>query len=252
MSDETIIGTGISAISTVEKYNDLFSQGDLCFWKCEYKKAKEHFQAALNQPSISLLDSARCYNSLGAVNAKLKNYEEALNSYHRQLDLLLQLETSEKKENDIAKCNMSIGKIYWLKQEYTRAIDCYNKVLAIVRTITLAPDLTSNIHKDLANLYTKTQQFDLALVHFEKALNIDRHQLREHHPKLGQTYANIGVMYYSQQDYEKALNYFEQALTTWRKSLLSTHVYIESMEKTIRTVQSKIPTVQPEPSMYIP
>jgi tetratricopeptide (TPR) repeat protein len=252
MSDETIIGTGISAISTVEEYNDLFSQGDLCFWKCEYEKAKEHFQAVLNQPSISLLDSVRCYNSLGAVDAKLQNYEEALNSYNRQLDLLLQLETSEKKENDIAKCSMSIGKIYWLKQDYARAIECYKKVLASVPTITLAPDLTSNIHKDLANLYTKTRQFDLALVHFKEALDIDCHQLGDDHPKLGQTYSNMGVMYYSQQDFKNALNYFEQALTTWRKSLLSTHVYIESMEKTIRTVQSKIRTVQSEPSMYIP
>ncbi|CAF4219102.1 unnamed protein product, partial [Adineta steineri] len=40
-------------------------------------------------------ESARCYNSLGAPNAKSQNYKEALDNYHKQLDILLELEPSE-------------------------------------------------------------------------------------------------------------------------------------------------------------
>jgi tetratricopeptide (TPR) repeat protein len=240
MSDKNISDSTITVTTSVEKYNDLFSQGDLLFWKCEYEKAKEHFQILLNQPSISQLDLVRCYNSLGAVNAKLQNYGEALNNYHEQLDILLKFETSNKKESDIAKCYMSIGKVYWLKQDYALAIDSYRKALDIVSTIVVASDLRSNIYKDLANLFTKTKEFDSAIMHFDKALAIDREQLRENHPKFGQTYADMGAMYYSQRDYKQALNYFMKARETWQKSLASTHIYIESVEKTIRTVQSKL------------
>ncbi|CAF1179344.1 unnamed protein product [Adineta steineri] len=236
MSDENVTATTTS----VEKYNDLFSQGDLWFWKCEYKKAKEHFQTILNQPSLNLLDLARCYSSLGAVNAKLQNYEEALNNYHEQLDILLKLDMSEQKENNIAKCNMSIGKIYWLKEDYVRAIEYYKKTLLESSISIVSHDLISNIHKGLANLYTKTREFDLARMHFENALQRDCHQLGKDHPKFGQTYANMGAMYYAKQDYQEAMNYFKQARETWLKSLPSSHVYIESMEKTICTVQSKL------------
>ncbi|CAF1367167.1 unnamed protein product [Adineta steineri] len=236
MSDEDVTATTTS----VEKYNDLFSQGDLWFWKCEYKKAKEHFQTILNQPSLSLLDLARCYSSLGAVNAKLQNYEEALNNYHEQLDILLKLDMSEQKENNIAKCNMSIGKTYWLKEDYVRAIEYYKKTLLESSISIVSHDLISNIHKGLANLYTKTREFDLARMHFENALQRDCHQLGKDHPKFGQTYANMGAMYYAKQDYQEAMNYFKQARETWLKSLPSSHVYIESMEKTICTVQSKL------------
>jgi len=241
MSDANINETGTTV---VEKHNDLFSQGDLLYWKCEYEKAKEHFQLVLKQPSISLLDSARCYNSLGAANAKLKNYKEALTNYHKQLAILIKLKIPNTTQDDIAKCYMSIGMVYWLKREYDAAIDYHKKALAALPTITPAPDLTSNIYKNLANLYTKTNEFDSALTYFEKALEIDRHHLREDHLKFGQTYANIGVMYDSKQDYKQALDYFVKARETWLKSLPSSHIYIESMEKTIRTVQSKL-------SMYI-
>ncbi|CAF0837909.1 unnamed protein product [Adineta steineri] len=247
MADENIMDATTPVVTAVEQYNDLFSQGDFWFWKCEYEKAKEHFETVLNQSSINLLDLARCFGSLGAVNAKLQNYNEALENYHKQLDILRNLKNSEQKENDIAKCNMSIGKICCFQQDYAQAIGYYKDALMILPTITLPSDITSDIHKDLANLYTKTEEFELALAHFEHALDLDHHILREDHPKFGQTYANMGVMYYAKQDYQQALSHFKQARETWLRSLPSTHIYIESMEKTIRTVQSKLDQVPVTP-----
>ncbi|CAF0957796.1 unnamed protein product [Adineta steineri] len=244
MSDTNMTGAATSLTVAVEKSNDPFGPGDLLYWKCEYEKAKEYFQAVLNQPAITLIESARCCNSLGATNAKLQNYEEALDNYHKQLNLLLKLQTSEKITNDIIKCYMSIGKVYCLKQDYVEAINYYNRALGLVLTITSASDLKSTIYKDLANLYTKTQKFDLATKYFTKALEIDQQQLGEDHPKFGQTYANMGAMCCRQENYEQALDYFLKAREIWEKSLTSSHIYVESMNKTIQKVQSKL-------SMYI-
>ncbi|CAF3259244.1 unnamed protein product [Rotaria sp. Silwood2] len=240
MSDENIIGTSTTAAVPPKTCNDLFSQGDILFWQCEYEKAKEYFEQILNQPSITLIHSARCYNSLGAVNAELKNYDEALNNYHKHLAILEKLETPETRKSDIAKCHISIGKIYSLKEDYVGAIDWYQQALSVLSTINSSSDLISNIHHDLANLYTKTKQFDLAEKHFTTALEMDRQQLEEDHPKFGQTYANMGVMYYCQEDYKQALKYFFEAQRTWQKFLPASHVYIDSMEKTIRKVESKL------------
>lgn len=244
MSDENVTSISTSATVTASKCDDPFGQGDLLFWTCEYGKAKEHFQSILNQSTVSRIDSARCYCSLGASNAKLKEYEEAINSYHKQLDILRKLEPSEKTTTDMIKCYTSIGKIYCFKQDYVAAIDYYKQALDLVPTITSTSDFISNIYKDLANLYVKAQKFDLATNYFTKALEIDHEQLGQYHPKVGQTYANMGGMYYHQQDYKQALSCFLKAYEVWEKSLGPLHIYTESMSKQIRIIESKL-------SMYL-
>lgn len=135
--------------------NDVFCEGDLLFWRCEYGKAREYFQEILNEQAISSENLARCYNSLGAANAKLQNYEKAITNYHSRLDVLMKSEISTRKEGDIAECYMSIGMIYWLQHDYTRALYCHEQALEALPTPELSPDLISNIYKNLANLYTK-------------------------------------------------------------------------------------------------
>ncbi|CAF1167982.1 unnamed protein product [Adineta ricciae] len=229
-----------AAIASAQNHTDMFSQGDLLFWRCEYAQAKQYFETILNQSSATPVELARCYHSLGATNAKLKNYAEALKNHEKELETLLKLETSDKIVTDTAKCYMSIGKIHCLTLNNAEAINWYKQALDLRTIITLDFDLISNIYKDLANLYTRTHDFEQAMSYFTKALDIDREQLRENHPKFGQTYANMGAMYYQQHDYKKALEYFLKANDIWQKSLASTHAYCESMGKTIRQVERKL------------
>ncbi|CAF3441066.1 unnamed protein product, partial [Rotaria sp. Silwood2] len=151
MFDENTSKSLTTTVSSDKQQNDLFSRGDLFYWKCQYEKAKKHFQTVLLQPSISLIDSARCYSSLGTVNTKLQNYEEALNNYHKQLDILKQLKVPNKAEGDIAKCFMSIGMIYWLQHDYAKALDYQKQALDILSTTTPIHDLTSKVYKNIAN-----------------------------------------------------------------------------------------------------
>lgn len=223
-----------------ENQNSLFRHGDFLFWKCEYQKAKEVFEEILLDPSITALDLARCYSSLGAANAKLNNYDEAINNYNQQLELLKRLPTTNKTKSNTAKCYMSIGMIYSLKNQYSEAINRHEEALLILSEIPQATDLLSNIYQNMANLYTRANNFDKALFYFEKALKFDGQHFSENHAKFGQTYANIGALYYAKQDYLKALHCFKRARDSWQKSLSPNHMCIESMENTIRNVESKL------------
>ncbi|CAF3393604.1 unnamed protein product, partial [Rotaria sp. Silwood2] len=240
MSDEDISKSATTAASSDKEPIDLFGPGDHLYSNHEYEKAKEHFQMILNLSSISAIDSARCYSSLGAINIKLQNYEEALKNYDEQLKILIQWKTQNKTEGDIAKCFMSIGMIYWLQYDYAQALNYQKQALDILSTTTPIHDLTSKVYKNIANLYAKTKEFDSALMYFEKALEMDHQNPKEDHLEFGQTYADIGAMFYLKQDYKQALDYFVKARETWLKSLEASHTYIKSLEKTINTVQSKL------------
>jgi tetratricopeptide (TPR) repeat protein len=103
-----------------------------------------------------------------------------------------------------------------------------------------SPSRISAVHKNMANIYTNAKKFDLALEHFQRALEIDRRHDPENHLQFGQTYANMGTMYQSKKNYNEALVHFEKARETWLKTLLPTHLSIEKIEKTICKVKSKL------------
>jgi tetratricopeptide (TPR) repeat protein len=230
--------TKIGIASAIQNRNDRFSAGDWLYWKCEFTKSREHFQAVLKQPSVSASDSARCFKSMGAVEVELKNYEEALNIYKKQLDILMKCD-SPSRDEDIMTCYVSVGKVYWLKSDYDQSIAYHHRALNFAQSAMQSPSRISAIHKNLANIYTNTKAFDLALEHFQRALQIDYEYLQKDHLQFGQTYANMGTMYESKQNFIEALDYFEKARETWLKTLAPTHPYVEKIEKTIRKVKSK-------------
>ena len=246
MTDENISKGVTTATNSNKRQNDLFSYGDHLYWKGEYDAAKEHFKKVLR---TLLIDSARCHSSLGAVNAKLQHYEDALKSYqtqldvlkdyHEQLHVLNQLEQANETQCAIAECLMSIGTILRLQEEYTKAINYYKQALEHLDAGTPIPNLKSKVYRNIANLYGKIREFDSALEHFEKALELDQNK---DHLAVGQTCADMGAMFYSKHDYKQALDYFLKARETWGKLQEQSQLYIKSLQKTISTVQSKLGT----------
>ena len=230
--------------STIQNEDDILSAGDWLYWKCEFEKAQKHFEAVLNRPSLTASDLARCYKSLSAVEVELKNYDKAINLYNKQLDILQTICDSTSKNEDILKCYILIGKVYWLKSDYDQAITYHHQAIEFAQSFKSSPIGVSDIYKNLANIYTSTKQFDLALEYFEKALQIDDKHLPKNDLQLGQTYANMGAMYLSKQNYKEALKHFEKARETFLKRIPSTHVTIEKIDKTIQKVNFKLSKLQ--------
>ncbi|CAF1265729.1 unnamed protein product [Adineta ricciae] len=213
-----------------------FSAGDWLYWECKYEKARDHFENILKRPSLSTSDTARCYKSLGAVEVELKNHEKALENYRNQFDLLNKSDDSNKNQ-DIMTCLISMGKVYWLKEDYEKAVEYHERAL---HSVTLSTKDISTIHKNLGSIYTSMEQFDLALKNFQEALGIDGKNLGKDHPQIGQTYANMGMMYQSKADYSEALNCLKKAHEIFLKTFLPTHFFVEKLVQTIDKIQSMI------------
>ena len=239
MADEEIHKYSTVKSENSETEIDLLTKGDTLFWQHDYKQAKKCFQNLISRPSLNPIIFARCLNSLGAANVKLENYEDALDNYYEQLDALLKLDISKHQEN-VVKCYMSIGMVYWLTKNWEQAVETYKKALTVLYDGQPDPNLTSEIYKNIANVYTNKHEFNLALEYFEKALEIDRYRLKTDHPDFGQTFANIGAMYNTMEDYQTALHYFRKAYEVWLKSLQPTHIHVQSIETIIRDVQEKL------------
>ncbi|UJR19315.1 hypothetical protein I4U23_022444 [Adineta vaga] len=219
--------------STIQKQDDLFSAGDWSYWGCQYVKAREHFQGVLKQSSLSTFDLSRCYRSLAAVEVELKNYDQAINLYNQQLHILQEIHDTNNQIEEILSCYVSMGKVYWLKSDYDQAIACQHRAIEYAQSYQVSPTRISAMYKNLANIFTNTKEFGIALEYFQKALNIDDKCHPKNYLQIGQTYANIGMMYQSKQNYRKALDYFEKARENLLKILPSTHIAIEKINKTI-------------------
>lgn len=226
--------------SAIQNQDNLFSAGDWLYWKCEFHKAQEHFQAVLEQPTLTASDLARCYKSLAAIKVELKNYDEALEIYNKQLNELQKMCDSNSKNEDIISCYLSIGKVYWLKSEYDQAIAYHHRALAYAQSDKASPICVSSIYKNLANIFTNSKEFIVAMEYFRKALMIDDEQHPKNYLQLAQTYADIAALYQSKQNYHQALNYFAKARENLNQTLPPIHIAIRNINKTIREMELRL------------
>ncbi|CAF1265581.1 unnamed protein product [Adineta ricciae] len=180
----------------------------------------------------------RCYRSLAAVEVELKNYDEAIKLYEQQLDILQKMPDIDNQLEEITSCYISIGKVYWLKSKYDQAIAYQHRALEHIQSYLTSPTQISAVYKNLANIFTNTKEFRIALEYFEKALSIDDECHPKNYLQIGQTYANMGMMYQSKQNYRKALDCFEKARENLLQMLPSTHVAVEKINKTICKIMS--------------
>ncbi|CAF1389471.1 unnamed protein product, partial [Rotaria sp. Silwood1] len=199
-----------SSTTNKDTVNEHVSSGYSLYWKGEYDKARISFTKLINDSSTNDKDAAQCYNALGAIDTELGNYDEAIVNYQSELKLL---KNSNAGYQAIVKSYIAIGTIYWRKYEYDQALFYHQKALDLpFDTTSRQTDAQiSSIYQRIANIYTDKNEYSLAREYFDKALKIDEELLRDNHPKLGKTYANMGAMYNKKHDYEQALNYFTKA-----------------------------------------
>ena len=148
-------------------------------------------------------DIGRVLNSLG-------EYEEAL----RLLNIAHELNLKYRPESgEAATSYNNIGFVYDAQGNYTKALECHNKALAI-RLKVLGenhPD-TATSYNNIGAVYYNQGNYAKALEYYNKALAIELKVLGETHPSTATSYNNIGAVYYNQGNYAKALEYYEKAL----------------------------------------
>jgi eukaryotic-like serine/threonine-protein kinase len=98
-----------------------------------------------------------------------------------------------------------LGKLDESQQLYTRS-------LAILERNSAPPSDIAQVLDDLGKVYTRTQQWPLAKTTFEQALEIDRRELGEDHPRLAAQVSNLALVAQNMGDLKLAESLYRESV----------------------------------------
>jgi serine/threonine protein kinase/Tfp pilus assembly protein PilF len=106
----------------------------------------------------------------------------------------------------------ALGKLRQQQGQFTEAKDLYKRALAISET-TLAPqtDVSAELD-DLAQIYSREQQWGLAEQTYKRALEVDRRVLGENHPRVAMHLHNLAVVAQNMGDLKLAESLYLDAI----------------------------------------
>jgi len=217
-----------------EAGDGIASPGNLLHRQGDNEKARLYFQQVLLDQSLDDLDRARCYRGLAMVATTYHKYDEAIENFQNQLELLTKYEEPE----EIGTAYTFMGEVYLFKNELDKALSYEQKALDILLPLN-APQL-SNVYAIMGTIYMQNKDFSQALEYQEKGLAIDRQSRPENHQIFGITYANMGATYHLSGDYIKALEYYKKARKVYSKTIAPNHPGVLSVEENIRRVERLI------------
>ena len=139
--------------------------------------------------------------------------EDYMADYNRAMNY--QLSALNTTDNDTYKATsyIIIGGIYEKLDDYSKALECYEKSLKIRLSVYGENDeIVANDYERMGQIYFAQDDCSKALEYYEKSLKLDLSFFGENHPSVASGYYNIGYVYFAQGDYSKALEYFEEVL----------------------------------------
>ena len=187
----------------------------------QFNKAEELYIILLEQTSDED-KRAFYYNQLGLVYDSMGEYEKALSSHERSLEI--RKIALPPNHSDLATSYNNIGLVYNNMGEYEKALSSHERTLEI-RKIALPlnhPELAVS-YNNIGLVYGSMGEYTKALSSCERALEIYKIVLPPNHPYLAVSYYNIGSVYYNMGEYEKALSSFERALEIRKIALPPNH-----------------------------
>ena len=92
----------------------------------------------------------------------------------------------------------------------------------------------------MAVVYKAQGEYEKALEHYGKALEVRERVLGSDHPDTAATYNNMALVYKAQGEYEKALDYYERALTVFKAKLGVNHRYTQITQRSVQHLKSLI------------
>ena len=164
----------------------------------------------LDETPKDSVEHARLLNDLGRLYRSLGEYDEALNSYKKSLEIFKALDDKAS----IGSLLNEISKIFWVHGEYAIALRYIEDALAVNRGIGNKKEegvTLSNLGRNYYNQgdYFKAKDFlEAALVIHRETGNREREAV---------TINDIGQIYFSFGDYEKALDILQNALAIRRE-----------------------------------
>ena len=162
------------------------------------KIAATYFEKHKDQPRAML-----AYYYLGRVNSDLQDALQAQEYY------LKALEIGEDSKNYalLIKIYNNLGTLYAYQDINDMALPMYKKVLSYLE---IEPDSvkTAFALRNIARIYTQTQQLDSAIYYYRQALTYSKPQ------NISSIFLSLGNLHYDKNEYREAQKYIEKALNT--------------------------------------
>lgn len=195
-----------------------FRKGGILAQRGDIRQANDYILSGVTLTETYLDDDfyalAEAYNEAMSYHYELDEGEKMVEYAQKTLELYTSLEEEDRYEEDeyeIANAynNLAIG--YELMEDYGRAIEYYLKSIAINEEyISVRRSFLSDNYNNLADLYRKNEQLDLAIATIQQALATEKQLSRP--ISLANIYYNRGEIFFEQYKYEKALADYQKAL----------------------------------------
>ncbi len=164
------------------------------------------FEKELTSPQA--IEAYRLFHK-GMGQFEISQYREALQSWHKALDLYRKTGNRQKEADSLN----NLGNAYSLLGQYQSAIDYYQQSLAIEREIGNRNGEASSL-VNLGSVYVSLGQYQSAIDYYQQSLSI----LQEIGDRKGEAGSlnNLGIAYFSLGQYPKAIDYFQQSVAIFK------------------------------------
>jgi eukaryotic-like serine/threonine-protein kinase len=106
----------------------------------------------------------------------------------------------------------ALGRLRLQQGRFSEAQDLFVRGLGILQTDNAPQTDISSLLDDLAKVYTRSQQWELAKQTYERALNTDRHVLGDDHPRVAQHLENLAIVVQNMGNLVQAETLYRDAL----------------------------------------
>lgn len=177
------------------------NMGDVKVSDEAYKQALE---IALKSNDKKMILKSR--NNIAISMTSNGNYIEAV----RQLQEVIKLAEDTKEELLLAKAYVNLGLIYYIQGDYSTALGYYLSSLKLNEKFNNPISLCRNL-VNIAGIQSEQKDFNAALNTIQRALHLSETQ--KDSVQMSICFTNIGNIY-QKMNHPKALDYFQKALTT--------------------------------------
>jgi len=201
---------GKSVEKLIDSREHRFSVINYAFNKYRHDSIKMKQFARISNANKYSIGESYAYNMLGKIYRMNTDYPEAIH-YHQNA----YVKAVEAKDTvmQVYSLNM-LGVVYRRMDAVKSALQYHDMALELARKKHRQDkEILDNIaisHNSIGNIYVLLNRDDMALLHFNKALGIEK----KFNNKLGLAinYQNIGSIYENEGDLNKALEYYEKSL----------------------------------------
>jgi signal transduction histidine kinase/Tfp pilus assembly protein PilF len=176
-------------------------QGALPLAKIHVTSALELFSKMKDYERLAI-----AHNSLGIIEGKSGNFEDALKNFYAALKIF---EKAGNKEG-LAKTYLKLGVAYELTGNFDKGLEYYQKTLVLSKNKPVSGDIIT-LYNNIGSLYCRKGEFSKAIPYFEKSLELssstEKFKQMRAYPLL-----NLGKVYVNLDDKKKGEAYMQQAL----------------------------------------